>query len=112
MTDIVSVLCEMRGGQVVSDVNVKFQDMLKAVLDTGGKGELTIKLKVNPSKMALGGAILEVECSHECKAKKPELPVGKSIFFVSSEGTLSRSDPAQDAMFAPEPEPELKKERK
>lgn len=106
MTDLLQILLDMRSGQVASDCNAKFGEVLKAVLDTGGKGELTIKLFIKPSKMRMGGAVVEVETEHECKAKKPELHVGKSTFFVTKDGDLTRNDPNQEAMFALEsPEP-------
>lgn len=105
MTDLLKVLLDMRSGQVAADANSKFNEVLKAVLETGGKGELTIKLFVKPSKMGLGGAVLEVETNHECKLKKPELEIGRSFFFVTAEGELTRDDPAQSAMFELENEP-------
>ena len=100
MTDILRVLFDMRNGQVAEDCSRKFAEVLQAVLDTRGKGELTIKLKIEPSKCAIGGAVLEVITSHECKIKKPELEVGSALFFVSPDGELTRDDPAQVAMFA------------
>ncbi len=99
MTDLLSVLMDMRNGQVAADVSQKFCEVLKAVIDTGGKGELTIKLNIAPSKMGMGGAVIEVETKHECKMKKPELEIGRSFFFVTKEGDLTRDDPAQTAMF-------------
>ncbi len=99
MTDLLQVLLDMRNGQVAADCNAKFSEVLKAVLDTGGKGELNIKLLVKPSKMGMGGAVIEVETEHECKLKKPELAVGRSFFFVTKEGDLTRTDPDQNALF-------------
>jgi len=99
MNDVLSVLLDMRSGQVAQDCNNKFAEVLKAVLETGGKGELTIKLLIKPSKYAMGGAVVEVETVHECKTKKPELAIGKSTFFVRQDGTLTRTDPAQERMF-------------
>lgn len=99
MNDLLNVILEMRGGQVASDISSKFDEVLKAVIETGGKGELTIKLKIQPSKMAMGGAVVEVETEHETKMKKPELAIGRSVFFVTKEGRLTRDDPAQTAMF-------------
>lgn len=101
-TDLLQVLLDMRSGQVAADCNTKFNDVLAAVLDTGGKGELTIKLKIEPSKMGMGGAVIEVETSHECKVKKPEFQIGRSFFFVSAEGKLTREDPQQTQMFEQE----------
>lgn len=99
MTDLLAVLLEMRSGKVATDCNLKFNEVLKSVLDTGGKGELTIKLFIKPSKMGMGGAVIEVETEHECKMKKPELAVGRSFFFVTNDGELTRTDPEQTAMF-------------
>lgn len=97
--DFVSTLMEMRGGEVACDVNRKFHELLTSVLETGAKGELTLKFKIKPSKFAMGGAVLEVETEHDCKVKKPELSIGRSLFFVSKEGNLSRDDPAQIALM-------------
>ena len=108
-TDFVSFLMEMRGGQVAVDVNDKFNMLISAVLDTGGKGELIIKIKASPAKMGMGGVVIEMETEHECKTKLPELKVGKARFFVTSDGRLTRDDPAQVAMF--ENKQEEKKEK-
>jgi hypothetical protein len=98
LNDLISVLMDMRSGAVAADINEKFNDVLKAVLDTGGKGELVIKLKITPSKFGMGGAVLEIETEHECKMQRPELKVGKALFFVSREGKLSREHPDQANM--------------
>jgi hypothetical protein len=98
--DVLQVLMDMRNGAVATDINSKFNEMIGAVLDTAGKGELTITIKAEPSKMGLGGAVLEVSTEHACKMKKPELAVGKSFFFVTRDGQLTRDDPAQSAMFS------------
>lgn len=104
-TDLLQVLLDMRSGQVAADCNEKFNEVLQAVLETGGKGELTLKLMLKPSKCGMGGAVLEVEASHELKLKKPELEIGKAFFFVTREGQLTRDDPAQAAMFGVEQRP-------
>lgn len=110
MTDVLAVVMDMRNGAVAADCNNKFNDVLKAVIETGGKGELTIKLKLEPAKMGMGGVVVEVEASHECKVKKPELAVGRSVFFVTGEGDLTRDDPAQVAMFSTEGVPQERKQ--
>jgi hypothetical protein len=108
MTDFLSLIVEMRSGAVAQDVNTKFNELISAVLETGGKGELTVKIKAAPSKLGMGGVVLEVETEHECKLKKPELAVGKAVFFVTKEGALTRDDPAQTAMFEPAPAAQVK----
>lgn len=110
MTDLIQALMDMRSGQVAADLNNKFNKVLQGVLDTGGKGELTLKLFVRPSKMGMGGAVVEVEMDHDVKLKVPELEIGKSFFFVDKDGALTREDPAQSAMFAQEAATETHKE--
>lgn len=100
MTDLLGVLLEMRSGQVAMDCNSKFNEVLRAVIETGGKGELTIKLFIKPAKMGMGGCVVEVETEHECKLKKPELAVGRSVFYVTPDGDLSRESPEQAGLFA------------
>jgi hypothetical protein len=99
MTDFVSLLVDMRNGQVASDINGKFNEVLSAVLETAGAGELTVKFKIKPAKLGMGGAVIEIETEHETKLKRPELKVGRAVFFVTKEGALTRDDPAQTAMF-------------
>lgn len=102
MADIISTLVEMRNGEVVMDCNRKFGELMTAVLETGHKGKLTLTLSVAPSKYAMGGTVIEVEATHECTVKKPELSIGRSLFFVMKDGSLTREDPAQSAMFEQE----------
>ncbi len=102
MNDILSVLLDMRSGAVAADISKKFDEVVAAVLETGGKGELTVKLFVEPSKMGMGGCVLEVEAKHEVKTKKPELSIGRSVFFITKEGKLTREDPNQAQMFSKE----------
>ncbi len=99
MTDLLQVLLDMRNGQVAADCNQKFNDVLRSVIETAGKGELTIKLFIKPSKLGMGGAVVEVETEHECKMRRPELSVGRSLFFVSESGDLVRDNPDQAALF-------------
>ena len=42
--DILSVLMDMRNGAVANDISTKFDTVVQAVRETGGKGEVTIKL--------------------------------------------------------------------
>ncbi len=102
MTDILRLLFDMRDGEVAQDISRHFDELKRAVLETRGKGKLTIELNLEPSKCAIGGAVLEIKTEHTCKVKKPELMVGAAHFFVTEEGDLTRENPAQDALFAAE----------
>lgn len=100
--DIVETLVSMRSGQVVIDLNKKFSELITAVKDTGGKGNLTVTLHVEPSKLGMGATVLEVKIEHETKMKKPELPIGPSLFYLAADGSLSRDAPDQANMFSPD----------
>ncbi len=106
MTDFINTIMECRNGEVAVDLNRKFNEILSAVLEVGGKGELDIKFKIKPAK-AKGGRVLEIDITHETKMKRPEMPVGVATFFVTTEGDLVRDNPAQTELFA-----ELRKEIK
>lgn len=99
MTDILTMLAEMRDGQTVIDINRKFNEVHEGVLATLGTGELTIKIKMKPAEVAIGGKVIRMEISHDVKMKVPEIKQGASVFFVTHEGDLARSNPAQDQMF-------------
>jgi len=109
-TDLLAVLLEMRSGLVAADLNAKFNEVLGAVLDNAGKGELTIKLSFAPSRLAMGGAVIEIEALHSTTLKKPENKIGKSAFFVGANGQLSRDNPDQVAMFG-ESNPQRKEKK-
>jgi hypothetical protein len=99
MTDLISILMSMRGGEVALDCNRKFQELRESVLETGMKGKLNLAIEIKPSKLALGGAVIEVEMRHTCQIAKPELSVGRSLFFVAKDGSLTRDDPGQLALY-------------
>lgn len=98
-TDFHDLLISMRSGSVMMDLNEKFNEVLAAVLETGGKGKLTIDINIEPARMGVGGCVLEVKTQHTTKLKKPQHDIGSSTFFVDSEGKLVRDDPTQTAMF-------------
>lgn len=102
MTDFLATILDMRSGKVAQDCNNKFNEVLQAVRDTGGNGKFTINLLIKPSKMGMGGAVIEVEMEHNTKVVKPELAVGRSFFFVNDKGDLTREDPETEDMFATE----------
>jgi hypothetical protein len=99
-SDFYQLLLEMRAGRVLQDINTKFNQVLSAVLDTGSKGKVTIELSIDPGRMGIGGAVLEVELSHNIKLKTPEHDIGRAVFFVNKNGVLTREDPEQAALFS------------
>ncbi len=105
--DFVSMLMEVQEGDAARMVNAKLQELMEAIRNTAGKGTLTIKMSIEPSKLAMGGVVQMVSASVEAAIKKPELGVGESVFFLTEDG-LSRNDPRQEAMFKYDEEKERK----
>lgn len=97
MQDIISILSEMQSGAVAIEISQKFAELVRSVVDTGRKGDMTIKLSLKSSRTKDG--TIEMAIDYDGKVKKPELPMGTSTFFVREDGTLSRSDPRQEALF-------------
>lgn len=103
MVDFVSTVMEMRNGKVAADISDKFNELIAAVLDTGGGGKIAITFDVKPSRADMQhGGVKEVTMSHSVKLTKPERPIGDAIFFITPDGSLSRTDPEQMEMFSVE----------
>ena len=79
-----------RRGELLSEGNNLLSELMAALRDTGGKGDLTVKLsfKVNDAG--------QIECVPQLSCNKPRKPLGTGIYFVTEDGGLTRRDPAQD----------------
>lgn len=96
---MIGTLLDMREGRVVADINMKWAELVAAVIATGAKGKMQINLVINPTKKGFGGVLEEVQLEHEVKLSKPESRVGESTFFVTNKGTLTREHPDQSSIF-------------
>lgn len=97
--DIIQTLLEMRNGKVASDINRKFAELLNAIYEHRKKGSITLKIDIAPAKFDDSMMVTEVSIDPEVKLNKPDRPLDSAMFFVTSEGKLSRLDPAQHQMF-------------
>ena len=104
--DFISVLAELKGGRVASQLGDDFKDLVAAVMKHGRKGDLTLKLKIEPNRVT-DGSVKEVEVGYELKVTTPKPNHGHTIFFTREDATLSRQDPAQTEMeFEPKGRPQ------
>jgi hypothetical protein len=78
-----------RRGELLRQGDEQLARIIEAMSETGGNGELTIKL---PFKFNKGG---QIECTPQISAKVPQRAMGTGIFFASDEGRLTRRDPNQ-----------------
>ncbi|WP_136441602.1 hypothetical protein [Pacificoceanicola onchidii] len=78
-----------RRGELLREVDHQLAKVTDAMHETGGDGELTIKL---PFKFNKAG---QIECVPSIAAKPPKKPMGTGLYFLTDEGRLSRRDPNQ-----------------
>lgn len=78
-----------RRGELLHHADSELQKVIAGMAETGGDGELTVKL---PFKMNKAG---QIECTPKITAKVPNRPMGTGIYFADDEGHLTRRDPNQ-----------------
>lgn len=83
------VLGQMNAGRTVDNLTEKLAEVTDAVLLTGKKGSLTLKIEVSRNS--------ELSCSfnENVDIKVPELSRGTAVFFKNPAGDLVRDDPRQ-----------------
>ncbi|MFP4240077.1 MAG: hypothetical protein ACLFRZ_12325 [Rhodosalinus sp.] len=86
-------LQDFRRGDLMAEADRQFIELMEAIDETGGKGELTLKL---PVKINDAG---QIECVPQLTIKKPRRPIGTGIYYLTPEGRLSRRDPKQTDML-------------
>ncbi|GFH36588.1 hypothetical protein [Streptomyces pacificus] len=85
-------LQEQSGGQLHDELSSRLHDLIEAVIETGKAGSLSLKVDVKPIA-GTDGRTLTVTDAVTTKVPRIERP--KSIFFVTDDGNLSRTDPRQ-----------------
>ena len=96
--DFISMVMDMRSGKVAAECSAKLNRLIRAIMETGKPGSLSLKLTVNPTVPDLKRGVSQVEIKHECKINEPEKTLGPSLFFTTDQGGLSRLDPDQMEM--------------
>jgi hypothetical protein len=108
VADVIGVLVQIARGQAIEEIGREFAAVMDDVRECGGVGELTIKLRVQAKGWDQGsGRLREVDITHSVGSKRPKRKLGSSTFFVTSDGDLTRNNPAQlelDEMAADEKE--------
>lgn len=86
-----AVLQDIQGGTVANDAAAAMQELVNAVNELGKKGELTLKLVVQPLK----GNTTALSVSGEVTVKAPKPEPATAVFFYDAAGNLMRDDPKQ-----------------
>lgn len=88
----VDTLRDLRGGEVLEQLDGQLQELVQAVQSTSAGGQLTLTIIVAPTK----GAAEAVVVKDQIKLKKPEIKSSGTLMFPTPEGNLSRKHPKQD----------------
>lgn len=88
-------MAELRRGRLHAELTEGLHELISAALDTGRKGELLLKLTVDPKKVN-DYETPQIEISDQVVVKRPRRVSNPSIFFVSDDGAPVRTDPNQE----------------
>lgn len=92
---LTETLMHLDSGETVEQAADKIRDVARAVLDTGNKGSVTIKLDIAPN----GKRDLQaVKVTGSVTSVQPKQPKADAFFFVTDEGDLTRQNPMQPTL--------------
>lgn len=91
--NFVQLLQATRRGEIVREADDLLAEMVRAIHEHGGKGELTLKLSIKKNEAE------QLEITPALNMKKPRRALGIGIAYSTDEGELSRTDPLQDDLF-------------
>jgi hypothetical protein len=98
--DVLAVLAQVGRGSALDEISREFQDVMESVRQSGGSGEVVIKLKVEGKSWHPNtNQLTEVGITHSVSSKRPKRKIGASTFFVTRHGDLTRNNPDQVEMF-------------
>lgn len=87
--NFLELISGFRRGALLRIADAQLTDLVKAVRETGDKGEIVIKL---PFKLDKTG---QLECAPKVTSTIPRPSPGKGVYFVTEENELVRDDPRQ-----------------
>lgn len=89
------VLADLRRGRLQAELTEGLHDLIKSCLDTGKKGELTLKLTIEPKKVS-EYETPQISVTDQINTKAPRRSTHPSTFFLTDDGAPVRRDPNQD----------------
>ncbi|MBF0165550.1 MAG: hypothetical protein HQM01_13800 [Magnetococcales bacterium] len=87
-------LADLRKGKTLGELDTRLRELVQAVRESGKPGQLTLVLKITPSK----GLDDVLNVTDAVTAKIPEHDRGASLFFATPDNTLVRNQPRQRDM--------------
>ena len=85
-------LRELRSGRALDELAHRLNEVVAAVREHGGAGELRLTLKIRPASKGDPSALLVIDV---VKTKIPEREASATVFFPDADNNLMRSNPKQ-----------------
>lgn len=89
------VLAELRRGRAQNELSEALHELLQACQDTGKKGELVLKIVVDPKKVG-EFETPRIEITDHISVKRPRRTVMPSTFYLTDDANPVRRDPNQE----------------
>ena len=89
------LLNELRRGKVATELTEHIHELLARVAETGKKGQLQLTLTFDPDGKVGDDETPRINVTDVITVKAPRRTVRPSIFYLSDEGNLQRTDPNQ-----------------
>lgn len=86
------VLRDLSGGTTYETLTLDLANVVQEVIRTQKGGSICLTLNIAPNGVG------SVSIGDTIKTKVPELPKGKTLFFATEAGTLTRDDPRQEKL--------------
>lgn len=90
--DFQDILTDLDDGKVHEQLQKQLQQLVKAVMETGCKGNLALTLNVKRENRGM------VVVTAEVKTKLPQKATEATVFWPTEEGGLSRENPRQPTL--------------
>lgn len=103
LTPFSQQIAYMNQGCTDADLAERLAEVVKAVVETGKQGTISLQLKVSVQKTKAGE---QIKLTPIVSSKKPEMPIGDTIMFPTYDGDLLREDPNQRSLDLKAVQPE------
>jgi hypothetical protein len=91
---------ELRRGKVASDLTEQIHELIARVSETGKKGQLSLVLTFDPDGKVGEEETPRINVTDVITVKAPRRTVRPSLFYLSDEGNLQRTDPNQQTAMS------------
>jgi hypothetical protein len=90
--DFTDVVVDLDDGKVHAQATKELGDVVRAVMETGKVGSLTVSFKIKRDRTR------QVTVAVDIKSKPPQAATESTLFYATDDGELRRDDPLQQPL--------------